>query len=159
MGRGDEVPMETMSPPPPGIARRPGMSSLAAAPRLAATLSWGVFWAGNVTPGCSGGKCDLWMRSRLHGCSSSSFPTSLRDFLSASLRGLELRDSASLPGGQRWCGDAFATGPLPALSLRGSHPSKAVIGGSLGDLYKPREVASALCHVCWVGVDRLVTWV
>ena len=156
-GGGGEVPLETR-PIPAGL---PLLQLCALQPCTARE----VFWAGNVTPDCSGGKCDLWMQSRLHRCSSCSFPPLYKPSLS-------LPEGARYCGtphpcltccGQRRCGDIFVTGPQPALSLQGSHPRKAIIGGL--------QVTSAnhpsMCPPCAVSVGsgfftfpkvQLATW-
>lgn len=70
---------------------------------------------GKVTRGCKPGST----------AAAHAFPPHLQDF--PSLRGSVSRDSPC--HGQRWYGDIFVTGPLPVLSLQGSHPSTAIIRG------------------------------
>lgn len=73
MGRGISSPWK-LFPLAANIAEQPSRSSLAAALCLQPCSAREVFWAGNVTPGCSGGKYYLWVQSRLHRSSSRSLP-------------------------------------------------------------------------------------
>lgn len=123
-GEGNEGPMETIPPPPRASHCSPaGLPWLQLCTVQPCSAREG-FRVGNVSPDCSGGKCDLWLQCRLRSWSSRSFPPPYK----TSLPHPEEARCRSAPHhrliwhGRRRCGDIFVTAPLPALSLRGSSP-------------------------------------
>lgn len=99
------------------------------------------------------------MQSMLRSCSSRSFPPlyEISFLLPQEVWYRRTPCPCLICHGCRWCGDSFVTSPLPAFSLRGSHPSKSVIGGlqvtSGHDMQE--DLVTMSCTAGWRGVQGL----